>query len=87
MVARLAQRYGIGVDLTATPGGGVTAVATLPPAVFVRAAELVGVAAGRAGGADAGRRPDAAPLEGFRPAYDRVPGPGNRDPLPQRHQH
>ena len=80
VVARLAQRYGIGIDLTGTPGGGVTAVATLPPALFVRSAELVGVAAGRAGGTDAGRRPDPAPLEGFGPAYDRVPGPDNRAP-------
>ena len=80
VVARLAQRYGIGIDLTGTPGGGVTAVATLPPALFVRSAELVGVAAGRAGGTDAGRRPDPAPVEGFGPAYDRVPGPDNRAP-------
>ncbi len=76
VVARLAQRYGIGVDLTATPGGGVTAVATLPPSVFARSAELVGAAAGRAGGADAGRRPGRAPQEGFAPAFDRVTGPG-----------
>src|SRR5690349_8202283 len=46
VVARLAQRYGISVELTGTPGGGVTAVATLPPSVFERSAELVGAAAG-----------------------------------------
>ena len=44
VVARLAQRYGISVELTGTPGGGVTAVATLPPSVFERSAELVGAA-------------------------------------------
>jgi signal transduction histidine kinase len=73
VVARLAQRYGIVVELTATPGGGVTAVATLPSSVFERSAELVGAAAGRAGGADAGWRPDTGPQEGFAPAYDHVP--------------
>ena len=60
VVARLAQRYGISVELTGPPGGGVTAVATLPPSVFERSAELVGAAAGRAGGTDAGRRPESA---------------------------
>ncbi|HEY7100258.1 MAG TPA: ATP-binding protein [Mycobacteriales bacterium] len=73
VVARLAQRYGIAVELTGTPGGGVTAVATLPPSVFERSAELVGAAAGRAGGADAGRRP--GPQDGFTPGYDHAPGP------------
>jgi signal transduction histidine kinase len=75
VVARLAQRYGIGVELTSTPGGGVTAVATLPPSVFERSAALVGAAAGRAGDADGGRRFDAAPDE-FAPAYDPPPGHG-----------
>ena len=42
VVARLAQRYGITVELTPTPGGGVTAVAVLPPVVFERSPELVG---------------------------------------------
>ncbi|HST64908.1 MAG TPA: ATP-binding protein, partial [Mycobacteriales bacterium] len=42
VVARLAHRYGITVELTPTPGGGVTAVAVLPPVVFERTAELVG---------------------------------------------
>ena len=75
VVARLAQRYGIVVELTATPGGGVTAVATLPSSVFERSAELVGAAAGRAGGADAGRALDTPP-DGFAPAYDHVAGSG-----------
>jgi signal transduction histidine kinase len=44
VVARLAHRYGITVELTPTPGGGVTAVAVLPPVVFARAPELVGAA-------------------------------------------
>jgi len=35
VVARLAQRHRISVELTATPGGGVTAVVLLPPALFV----------------------------------------------------
>jgi signal transduction histidine kinase len=34
VVARLAQRYGIRVSLTPTPGGGVTAVVLLPGALF-----------------------------------------------------
>ncbi|HVQ94160.1 MAG TPA: ATP-binding protein, partial [Mycobacteriales bacterium] len=34
VVARLAQRYRISVSLTATPGGGVTAVVVLPPELF-----------------------------------------------------
>jgi signal transduction histidine kinase len=74
VVARLAQRYGIGVELTGTPGGGVTAVATLPPSVFERSVELVGAAAGRAGGADPGRRPEPEPQDGFTPGYDHAPG-------------
>ena len=73
VVARLAQRYGISVELTGTPGGGVTAVATLPPSVFERSAELVGAAAGRAGGTDAGRRPESQAA--FTPGYDDAPGP------------
>jgi signal transduction histidine kinase len=73
VVARLAQRYGISVELTGTPGGGVTAVATLPPSVFQRSAELVGAAAGRAGGTDAGRRPESQAA--FIPGYDDASGP------------
>ncbi|HYT10386.1 MAG TPA: ATP-binding protein, partial [Mycobacteriales bacterium] len=38
VVARLAQRYAITVNLTATPGGGVTAVAVLPARLFAEAA-------------------------------------------------
>jgi signal transduction histidine kinase len=34
VVARLAQRHGIAVSLTSTPGGGVTAAVVLPPALF-----------------------------------------------------
>ncbi|MEN3362453.1 MAG: hypothetical protein V7637_6435 [Mycobacteriales bacterium] len=34
VVARLARRYRISVSLTATPGGGVTAVVVLPPELF-----------------------------------------------------
>jgi len=34
VVARLAQRYSIGVSLTSTPGGGVTAVVILPSGLF-----------------------------------------------------
>ena len=73
VVARLAQRYGIGVELTGTPGGGVTAVATLPPSVFARSAELVGAAAGRAGGADGGLRPDLQ--DAAAAGYDHTAGP------------
>jgi signal transduction histidine kinase len=90
VVARLAQRYGIGVELTGTPGGGVTAVATLPPSVFERSAELVGAAAGRAGGGlDGGHRPE--PQEGFAPGYDAA-GPdgyanGTSHPAPYQEPH
>jgi signal transduction histidine kinase len=34
VVARLAQRHGIEVSLTPTPGGGVTAAVVLPPVLF-----------------------------------------------------
>jgi signal transduction histidine kinase len=34
VVARLAQRYRIGVSLSATDGGGVTAAIVLPPSIF-----------------------------------------------------
>jgi signal transduction histidine kinase len=34
VVARLAQRHGIEVSLTPTPGGGVTAAVVLPPTLF-----------------------------------------------------
>jgi histidine kinase/DNA gyrase B/HSP90-like ATPase len=34
VVARLAQRHGIGVSLTPTPGCGVTAAVVLPPSLF-----------------------------------------------------
>ena len=37
VAARLAARYGISVELTPTPGGGVTAVIVLPAALFVAA--------------------------------------------------
>jgi signal transduction histidine kinase len=89
VVARLAQRYGISVELTGTPGGGVTAVATLPPSVFERSAELVGAAAGRAGGTDAGRWP-ASPAA-FTPGYDDASGPDGtadlRRPTPFQEPH
>jgi signal transduction histidine kinase len=38
VVARLAQRHGIDVSLTPTPGCGVTAAVVLPPALFADAA-------------------------------------------------
>ncbi|HEY3477790.1 MAG TPA: ATP-binding protein, partial [Streptomyces sp.] len=90
VVARLAQRYGISVELTGTPGGGVTAVATLPPSVFERSAELVGAAAGRAGGTDAGRRPESPAA--FTPGYDDASGPDGtstdlRRPAPFQEPH
>jgi hypothetical protein len=34
VVARLAQRHGVGVSLTQTPGGGITAVVVLPVELF-----------------------------------------------------
>jgi signal transduction histidine kinase len=52
VVARLAHRYGIAVELTATPGGGVTAVAVLPPSLFADHA-LVGAGAPVLAGATA----------------------------------
>jgi signal transduction histidine kinase len=39
VVARLAQRYGVAVSLTPTPGGGVTAVVVLPAELFADSAE------------------------------------------------
>jgi signal transduction histidine kinase len=90
VIARLAQRYGIRVELTPTPGGGVTAVATLPQSTFDRSVELVGAAAGRVGGADAaGQLEPPSGSVRMDPALDaahrldRAPGAGNRlDPGP-----
>ena len=69
VVARLARRYGITVELTPTPGGGVTAVAMLPPVVFERAPELVGAGAAPTGG--------YAPYPGSRETT-----PGSRETAP-----
>jgi len=67
----------------------VTAVATLPPSVFERSAELVGAAAGRAGGADAGRWPESPAA--FTPGYDDASGPAGtadlRRPTPFQEPH
>jgi signal transduction histidine kinase len=71
VVARLAQRYGISVELTPTPGGGVTAVAALPPSIFERSAELVGAAAGR--GADVRAARGSEPGLSARPPLNGTP--------------
>jgi signal transduction histidine kinase len=48
VVARLAQRHGVGVSLTQTPGGGITAVVVLPVELFSDSvAEPVAAAAAR----------------------------------------
>jgi signal transduction histidine kinase len=46
VVARLAQRHGIEVSLTPTPGTGVTAVVVLPPELFASTSNGVPVTAG-----------------------------------------
>ena len=81
VVARLAQRYGIRVELTGTPGGGVTAVAVLPPAVFAApGGELVG--AGAPVPVGAGARGAGGPMS-LGPTPSRTSGPA-QDTTPSR---
>ncbi len=81
VVARLAQRYGIAVELTATPGGGVTAVVLLPHKMFTKpGSDPVGVGAPVRSAAAIPGRP-AAPPSTVLPAAgpDEVP---DRRPAP-----
>ncbi|GAA4785156.1 hypothetical protein GCM10023200_18770 [Actinomycetospora chlora] len=47
VVSRLAERHGIRVTLSPTPGCGVTAVLLLPPAIFAESASTVPAVGGR----------------------------------------
>jgi signal transduction histidine kinase len=85
VVARLAQRYGISVELTPTPGGGVTAVVLLPPVVFERSAVLVGATAAPANGGYGGgfsTPRGAVPAGGFGTPPGGTPAGGFGTPPP-----
>ncbi|HZB51143.1 MAG TPA: sensor histidine kinase, partial [Mycobacteriales bacterium] len=60
VVGRLAHRYGIKVELTQTPGGGVTAVVLLPRGVFATPGDPIGAAGAPAPSA---ARPAERPVE------------------------
>ena len=65
VVGRLARRHGLAVELSATPGGGTTAVVAVPPALFTRGTLPLPLPNGRA--IAAARRSSAATPPGVLP--------------------
>jgi signal transduction histidine kinase len=69
VVARLAHRYSIGVSLTSTPGGGVTAVVVLPAELFAAP--------------DTGHQDDVLPRRPARTPLPALPAPADVEPVAQ----
>ena len=85
VVARLAQRYGLSVRLAPTPGGGVTAMVALPPALVSerRSSTPATVGATTGGGAYSRGAGHAGPWSGLDGAsrLARLNGVGGEAPL------
>ena len=60
VVGTLARRWEVGVTLSRTPGGGVTAEVTIPSSLLLTMSPLAVAAAGTAATADTGALPDTA---------------------------
>ncbi|MDO0925161.1 HAMP domain-containing protein [Streptomyces sp. TG1A-8] len=82
VVGALARRWEIGVELTRTPGGGVTAEVTLPSALLLTTGPAADTPAVRPADAGTARRDPADPAAGTGPA-----GSGPSGPLPRREPH
>jgi len=85
VVARLAERHGVRVQLRSSPYGGVTAVVLLPGSLLARPGELTALAGAGGAGPSAGplvELPDASPTAPRSPGFQPIPGQGGA--LPSR---
>jgi signal transduction histidine kinase len=83
VVSRLAKRYGLQVKLGSTPGGGVTALVTLPPDLISERRVAI-AAAVAAGGVDvyALPEPSTGRVDGTAPGWRVAPPMPGADPPP-----
>ncbi|MEU6067914.1 MULTISPECIES: sensor histidine kinase [Streptomyces] len=90
VIGALARRWDIGVELTRTPGGGVTAEVKLPAALLLTMSPVTADASGGSAADSAGGGTDPAPVGGGAPAAvgasvataAKAPSPAVSGPMP-----